>query len=200
MSNISIIKKILKRIRLRTLITLIILLVFNTYAWFVFSTRVVGRLQARVESWDVIFEIGNEVVTNIDLDIESLFPGMQDHVTEVTAFNRGGVAATLTYRVIEMTIFGVTYTCDGDSDLLGRIASEDFPFHITVGIDNEIMDAQIGESVVTITVSWPFEQGNDELDTYFGRKAAEFNSANPTDFPINILIELRASQNHPEEP
>lgn len=47
--------KILKKIKLRNLIVLIILLAFNTYAWFIYTTRVSSELTAHVSSWDVEF-------------------------------------------------------------------------------------------------------------------------------------------------
>ncbi len=47
--------KILKKIKLRNLIVLIILLAFNTYAWFIYTTRVSSEITAHVSSWDVEF-------------------------------------------------------------------------------------------------------------------------------------------------
>ena len=46
-----------KYVKLRTLIILVVLLVFNSYAWFVFATRVSGGLSAHVTSWNVTFKV-----------------------------------------------------------------------------------------------------------------------------------------------
>ncbi|MCL2859294.1 MAG: hypothetical protein FWF46_01720 [Oscillospiraceae bacterium] len=68
-------KKIFKRVKLRTLIILILLLMFNTYAWFVFQTRVSGQITAHIEAWSVVFRAGNqETVSNIEFDVDKIFP------------------------------------------------------------------------------------------------------------------------------
>ena len=42
-----------KYIKLRTLLILVVLLVFNSYAWFVFATKVSGGLTAHVTSCNI---------------------------------------------------------------------------------------------------------------------------------------------------
>ena len=45
--------KIMKKVKLRNIIILILLLVFNAYAWFVYTTKVSLDLSAHVSAWDV---------------------------------------------------------------------------------------------------------------------------------------------------
>lgn len=47
--------QILKKIKLRNIVILIILLAFNTYAWFVYTTKVSLDMSAHVSAWDVEF-------------------------------------------------------------------------------------------------------------------------------------------------
>ena len=48
-----------RRIRLRTLFLLAITLASNSFAWFVYSTKVSNNITARVKSWHVNFEVGS---------------------------------------------------------------------------------------------------------------------------------------------
>ena len=69
------IKEALKRVKLRTVIVLIILLMFNAYAWFVFSTKVQGKIEAHVEAWDVVFEADEqEKISNINFEVGKIYP------------------------------------------------------------------------------------------------------------------------------
>ena len=48
-----------RRIRLRTIFFLAITLASNSFAWFIYSTKVSNNITAKVKSWHVNFEIGN---------------------------------------------------------------------------------------------------------------------------------------------
>ena len=47
--------KVMKKVKLKNIILLILLLAFNAYAWFVFSSRASLNLSAHVSSWNVEF-------------------------------------------------------------------------------------------------------------------------------------------------
>ena len=47
--------KILKKIKIRNIIILIVLLMFNTYAWFIYATKVSMNLSVHVSSLNVEF-------------------------------------------------------------------------------------------------------------------------------------------------
>ena len=196
-------KQILKRVKLRTIIILIMLLMFNSYAWFVFQTKVSGRISAHIEAWDVMFKAGNdETVSNVEFNVDRIYPGMTDYVQEIQAYNDGEKPAKVSYIIREVTILGETYTNEVGTDLSALIASNTYPFHISIVIDNEIMDAGNGSSKIVISVKWPFEQGTntidieqkDLLDTQWGEQAADFYRANPNVPSINIKVELKATQ------
>jgi len=69
------IKKAFKRIKVKNLIILIILLMFNAYAWFVFSTKVSSKIEAHVEAWDIVFQADEkEIVSNIKFEVGKIYP------------------------------------------------------------------------------------------------------------------------------
>ena len=209
------IKQMLKRVKLRTLIVLIILLMFNAYAWFVYTTKVKGDVTAHIEGWDVTFQSGEEEkLSNVEFDVGRIYPGMDSEIKEIKANNLGEKEAKVTYTIQEATILGVTYlpedidTDYGDDDGTCTNAEweaffETFPFHITISVSNAgLMEPGIGTSTIEMSVIWPFEQEDDTLDTYWGQLAYEYYkeqaeiALQEEDIPpsISITIELRATQ------
>src|SRR5574344_2016988 len=102
------IKKVLKP---RHIIVLILLLVANSFAWFIYSTRVSNTMTAHVRAWDVLFESGDSPITDyITVTVDNMYPGMTAYHYELKAYNKSEVGATLTYTVLSANILGTTYT------------------------------------------------------------------------------------------
>lgn len=186
-----------KYIKLKTLIILVVLLAFNSYAWFVFATRVSGGLSAHVTSWNVTFQVGDdESITNIVIDVSTIYPGMETYTKEIKVKNSGESIANLKYSYQSLTVLGDTYTI-GDNcteeELNDRIANS-YPFKISVSIDTSQLDQANGEGNFTITVEWPYESGDDETDTKWGEKAYTFNKEHPDESCLHLSLFLIAEQ------
>lgn len=123
---------------------------------------------------------------------------MEEFTQEITAHNLGEKQAQLSYAIREITILGTTYSVDEDTtsdDLKELIESDNYPFHIRISIENDgLIEPEVGISKITISVTWPFEQEDDELDTYWGELAYEYYQENPEGVSINMKIELKAVQ------
>lgn len=72
------------------LLVLIILVSANTFAWFIYATKIDGSVSVHVKGWDVLFEAGeNEVSNIINVNVDSIYPVwitiimMLKHITEV---------------------------------------------------------------------------------------------------------------------
>ena len=63
-----------KKVKISNLILLIVLLMFNSYAWFIYNTKVSTSISARVEAWDIAY-ISNGIreTQNIILDVEKIY-------------------------------------------------------------------------------------------------------------------------------
>ena len=84
--------KILKKIKIKNIIVLILLLVFNTYAWFIYATKVSSSLSVHVSSWNVEFSTGeDETTTNIVIELDRIYPGMETVKKEVSVKNKGEI-------------------------------------------------------------------------------------------------------------
>ena len=68
-----------------------------------------------------------------------------------------------------------------------------YPFKVKLSSSNNSIEVNSQEQI-TIEVSWPYESGNDELDTYWGNKAYDFHKANPDSPSILLVIKISASQ------
>lgn len=193
----DILKAVFKKVKIRTIIILILLLVFNTYAWFLYATRVSGGITAHVSSWNIKFQVGEEeTTTNIIFDVDNIYPGMETYIETIKVYNNGEMDAKLTYEVKSVTILGKNYKIGGEiesEDLLYMIQN-DFPFSINISITNEILTAEGGEGSLSISLEWEFDSEDDELDTNWGEKAYEYYLKYPNQTSINIEVEITANQ------
>lgn len=199
-------KKKKRIIKSRRIILVILLLLSNSFAWFIYATEVDNDMSAHVRAWKVVFEAGDSpIVDYVNIDIDSMYPGMQDFSYEIKAYNRSEVSASLSYTLLEAQIMDEKYiTVEGreelgeevvDTDLtseeLLQKLENDYPFHILFQLTSTAIDPSIGEAKYMVKANWPYESGNDELDTLWGTKASQFKEENP-DTPT-ILLKLKIS-------
>ena len=110
--------KVLKKIKLRNLIILVILLVFNTYAWFIYATRVSLDLSAHISSWNVEFVSGSEeITTNIEIVLDRIYPGMENFERTIEVHNKGETPAILTYEIQSLKIMDEIFEVSEDTGL-----------------------------------------------------------------------------------
>ena len=191
--------KVLKKIKLRNLIILLVLLIVNTFAWFIYATRVSLDLSVHVSSWDVEFVSGDEeITTNMEIVVDRIYPGMDQFEQTIEVHNRGETPAVLTYEIKSLEVMGEVFEVSEDSgltsdDLKNKIETE-YPFKIGVNSEGDDLIEENGQGQFRVTVNWPFESGNDELDTYWGNKAYEYYSLNPGSQSIVLKLELVATQ------
>lgn len=189
--------RILKKIKIKNIIILILLLMFNVYAWFIYATKVSSSLSVHISSWNVEFSIGEaETVTNILIEVDRIHPGMEKFEKVVTVKNKGEVKAELGYNIMSLKIMDESFTVeDGitSEEIENKIKTE-YPFKINISKDDTELAAGTGEGRFSVTVEWPFESGDDELDTWWGNKAYEYYSLNPGQKSIEMQIELTAQQ------
>lgn len=186
-----------KYVKLRTLIIIVVLLAFNSYAWFVFATKVSTGLTAHVTSWEVTFVVGeDESTTEIVLDVGKLYPGMETYTKEIKAQNKGESKAKLSYIYDSLTVLGQKYSVgDGyTQEELNNIIENNFPFKIKVAINNDNLESQDGYGLFIITIEWPYESGDDELDTFWGQQAYSYYEANPDEAGLKLHLTLIAQQ------
>ena len=102
------------------------------------------------------------------MNVQNMYPGMDDHIETLTAYNKSEMSASLTYSILKVRIFDETiYSKEGkleenmelvgdeltSSELITKL-SNDYPFKIEFLVSSEIIDAEYGSSTYTLKVSW----------------------------------------------
>ncbi len=194
----ELIKIVVKRVRISTLILLLITFSSTTFAWFIYATKISSGLTAHIETWDVKFTADdNNISEYINFVIPDLYPGMANYSDGITAYNFGEKQATITYQIISAKILGTVYTVDEVTLTTGQltnILADDFPFKIELELTNDILSPNSGTTRFNINVTWPYESGNDDLDTYWGKRSFDFTNNNPTLPSIEIQLKISAIQ------
>ena len=197
---IALIKRLFKRVRFSTLLLLAILFASNSFAWFIYSTRVQNTVTAHVKAWSVAFEIGgDDAVSYVTIDISDIYPGMTTFTRSIRASNNGDTPAQLTYEVMSVTLFGTTYEVGPTmtSAQLAQKFSTEYPFKINITLSTNIIAVGSHNENYTITVSWPYESGDDAADTYWGNTAYDYHTLHPNDPSISMEIKIVATQINP---
>lgn len=199
--------KTLKLIGPSHIIILILLLAFNTYAWFIFNNKVSTGIDVHVSAWNIEFTVDSKVVEeDFSFDISKAQPGMDDFEKTIEIQNNSEVNAKITYEVEEVDIMTDKYVISGSSststdgktytsdELIENLANN-YPFKITFSFENNTQTIEkSGQGGVIISMKWPLDSGNDALDTEWGEKAYSFYKTNPDDPMIHILIHVKVEQ------
>lgn len=100
-------KIIKKSIKPKNLIFLIIILSANTFAWFVYVKEVHTDINVKVRAWNVVLTNSeSEVISTLNVDIKSAYPGMEEFLNETKAYNQGESKADLNYTILSINAFG----------------------------------------------------------------------------------------------
>lgn len=202
-------KKKRKSIKLSRLIFLIVLLASNTFAWFIYATKVDSNVSVHVRAWNVVFEVGdNEVANTINLTVDSIYPGMDDYEYEIKAYNKSEVNAKLSYQVLEANILGTEYKSKEYKETLGETVNEDdltsleleqkllndYPFSISISTSSDVIELENGVETYTLSVIWPFESNHDDIDTLWGSNAYQYKESNPSSPSITLKVKITITQ------
>ncbi len=203
-------KKKNKNSKIFRLIILVVLISANTFAWFIYATKIDGSVSVHVKGWDVLFEAGENEVTNIiNVNVDSIYPGMDDYHYEVKAYNRSEMSASLTYEILEVRLLDNTYISQegkgyynqpvqSDDKTSTQLESEllnNYPFSLEISRSNTNLQAGTGIEKVNFDLVWPYENDNDEADTEWGINASNYKKSNPSNPTIAIKVKITITQN-----
>ena len=164
----------------------ILLLIVNTYAWFIFNYRANLDLNTQVKSWAIEFKQAGQVIENeMELQIDSIYPGMKEQSITINIENKGEIAAELEYKITAIELLGerkaIGENCT-EEELDNYIKS--LPFLIEIKCNKQTIESGEKDVECEVIFNWPYgEEGDtdnispkDELDTLLVKKAYEFTS------------------------
>lgn len=202
-------KLIRKHLKIKQLLILIVLFSANTYAWFIYSQKVNSSLDVHVRSWKIMFSSSDQTISNnINIVVPNMYPGMDNFNDSILIYNDSEVYSRVFYNILEVNIMGTTYVSregrikrgeeplqdDLSSSELELLLREEYPFKINIGTSIDVMSPDDEESNFNVSVIWPYEQGNDEEDTYWGMLAYDYMQENNTTTCLEIKIDLIVEQ------
>lgn len=188
-------KRIIKKVRLKTILLLAITIASNSFAWFIYTTEVKTNMDTRVREWKVTFDSNGEHVEKvITLNVKELYPGMESHTETLTASNTGESKAKIDFEIKEAKVLGEDLLLlNMTNDELIEYLKTNYPFKIELSSSNGVIEVS-GKETVTISVYWAYESGDDELDTYWGTKSYDYHQLYPDNSSLSLVIKITAYQ------
>lgn len=171
-----------------------IALIANSFAWFIYTNKVSNSITTGVRSWKITFDQdGQDLEENVEFNFDDIYPGIDTQVKQIDITNNGEMTAYISYQIESIQIFDETYTKENyTQEQLINILNNNYPFKLSfINSDTEITVGQTGN--FTATLNWPFESGDDEADTYYGKKSYEFKEES-NEPQIKIIVKIKASQ------
>lgn len=219
-------KRIKSDLKIKTVVILLITLLVNTYAWFIYVSTVFTGVKMHIKSWE--FELSaSDQSQEFFLVVDQIYPGMNIATKEINAKNKGEAEAALAIDLTKIKILDEIYEVGVDypqpdgsvinytSDELIQKLLNDYPFKVKIYINNEQYTStnnqilQTGESTsILLEVNWDYETGEivdgiadgDEEDTYWGTKSYEYmeNNKNGDKYSVQVDLTIKAVQNNSE--
>ncbi len=173
----------------------IVLISINAYAWFTYVSRVDTTIQAKVKSWNVMFEVhDNNIANEVVFNVGEIYPGMHNYSDHASIVNTGETGGDVYFIIKRVQIFDDVYTSsDYTTAQLVSILANNYPFEIDVALTNTHVGAGQTEQF-TIDITWPYESGDDVTDTYWGNYAYTYLNSHNTATCISITAEVRVDQ------
>lgn len=205
----SLFLRVLKKIKVSHLVILALLLIGNTYAWFIYIDTVSNSVDVHIKAWNIDLQDDQGTVTDtVTVFVDAVYPGMTTFEKEINVSNYSDLAATVSYEVLSVEIMGEkTYSREGKLEYglatgqndptsaeLIQSLENDYPFVISFDLDNEHLAAVTGTATYTISIAWDYESGNDTLDTYWGERAYTFTNSSSTSPCISLDIKIKIQQ------
>ena len=192
--KVKIVLKNIKKFRI-FIVFAIILLSINSYAWFIYISRVDTSFTAKVRSWNVMFQIhDNDIASEVVFTVGDIYPGMPNYNDFASIVNTGETAGEVYFEIKRVEILGEVFTRDiYSNEQLIDILKNNYPFKINLSLTDTLVRPGRTE-LFNIDVKWPYESGNDELDTEWGMKAYNYLNQSTSTTCISIAVEIKVNQ------
>ena len=197
-----------KRIKLNilSLFFIAVSLMSITLAWFAYSGIANTAAEVDVKAWYIEFKKDNAKVSNeIVLSLSDIYPGMDPVTERVNIKNLGDTDASLSYSITSARVLDEELdTTNGSTDFIADKLSHDYPFHVNIDLSKDFVKAKDDVSQFEISISWPLDSANNELDSTWGNAAYAFQATeaakkeNNESYQIlssvRVVIEVKAEQ------
>lgn len=186
-------RRVYVKLNLLSLFFIAVSLTSITLAWFAYSGIASVDTEIDVKAWYIEFQKDNTAVTNnIVISLSDIYPGMDTVSEKVDINNMGDSDAEISYKIESARIL--------DEDLVGLDPlaledklSHDYPFHLNINLSNNYATSKDGHSQIEVSVSWPLDSDNDEVDSEWGNRAFAFQKSENDKFNLDPNYQIRSS-------
>ena len=167
------------KLNIMSLFFVVVSFISITLAWFAYSGFANVETEVDVKAWYIDFKQDDESVSNdIVISLSEIYPGMETISEKINIQNLGDSDAEIKYEIKSARIFNEEIDISTlEEGLIEDKLSQHYPFHINIGLSDYHVAAQTGASEFEVSVSWPLEADNDELDSVWGNAAYEFQKS-----------------------
>lgn len=181
--------------------------IFTTFAWFAYSGLRSVSTEIDVKAWFIeLTKNGDAVTNNIVISLNDVYPGMETVDELVNIQNKGDSDAKLSYKILSSRILDTEINGESlqNNRMLTDSLSHEYPFHVNIDLSKNYISAGGDTSTFEVSVSWPLDSGNDNLDSVWGTNSYNFQQseqrrlaqdANYVQRPaVQIVISITAEQ------
>ena len=200
-------KKYLKKIYIVPIVFIATSFIFTTFAWFAYSGLRSVSTEMDVKTWHIELTKSNETINNnIVITLDDVYPGMETVDEIISIQNQGDSDAKLSYKIVSSRILDSEINGEElqNNQMLVDSLSHEYPFHLNIDLSKRYISAGGDASTFEVSISWPLDSGNDELDSLWGTNAYNFQTgerarkaSNPDYTPrpaIQLVISIIAEQ------
>ncbi len=190
------------KLNLMSIFFIIVSFISVTLAWFAYSGLSNVDTEIGVKAWYIELEQNGEQVSNdLIIPVLDIYPGMDTIYEKVNINNLGDSDARIKYKIVSARILddeSDNYVVNDQvtSEYVEDLLSHAYPFHININLTKNYALAQVGESSFEVSISWPLDSGNDELDGIWGanayqfRQSEELTKSNAPEYEIRPSMQL----------
>ena len=171
-----------------------------TLAWFAYTGLNKVSTEVNVKAWYIELEQDGESVSNdIVISLSDIYPGMEIVDELINIKNSGDSDASIKYEITSARILG--YEADeyivSDSgyttEYVEDVISHEYPFKINVDLEQGYVLAGGDESTFEVSLSWPLDSGEDEIDSYWGTEAYKFQQSEADQLSLDPEYQVQSS-------
>ena len=167
------------KIFLMSLFFIAVSFISGTLAWFAYTGLSDVATEIDIRAWNIELNDG-KTSNDIKIALPEISPGM-DTISEVVNINNlGDTDAIVNYSIVSARILDSSEDNYVASETLSTEAIQDklsneYPFHINISLTKGYVLAKGEKAQLQVSVSWPFDSGDDIKDSEWGSKVVLYD-------------------------
>lgn len=151
--------------------------IFTTFAWFAYSGINRVSTEIDVKAWYIeLSKDGERVSNDIVITLNDVYPGMEPVHELVSIQNKGDSDAKLSYQVASVRVMDNEIDLLNTADINDTLAHQ-YPFHVNMELSKQYIKSNNDSSTFEVSVTWPLDSLNDNLDSQWGTNSYNFQQA-----------------------